>query len=288
MIRNFVRQNTYRRNRAAILCALLGAALIYIDSQRNTFEGVRTSLAGLTEVVNQIVGQPKVWLDQVVDLFLSKRQLIGEIEQLKKDQLLDYSRLQQLDALEHRLESLEALVEIRAKYIRSTRIVELAIPSLTPNNHTIVVQSGDGDTLNAGDYLVDRGGLVGQVMSIENERATTRLISDRDSRVHVQGVKNDIRGIAFGSGEKNRLELRFVSKDAAVEIGDLFVTSGLGGRHPYGVPVGRVASVDVVRYPDFLSVELIPIASLGSGEFYVVLTGPVGDDLFLSPDHTPD
>jgi len=288
MIRNFVRQNTYRRNRAAILCALLGAALIYIDSQRNTFEGVRTSLAGLTEVVNQIVGQPKVWLDQVVDLFLSKRQLIGEIEQLKKDLLLDYSRLQQLDALEHRLESLEALVEIRAKYIRSTRIVELAIPSLTPNNHTIVVQSGDGDTLNAGDYLVDRGGLVGQVMSIENERATTRLISDRDSRVHVQGVKNDIRGIAFGSGEKNRLELRFVSKDAAVEIGDLFVTSGLGGRHPYGVPVGRVASVDVVRYPDFLSVELIPIASLGSGEFYVVLTGPVGDDLFLSPDHTPD
>ena len=288
MIRNFVRQNTYRRNRAAILCALLGAALIYIDSQRNTFEGVRTSLAGITEVVNQIVGQPKVWLDQVADLFLSKRQLIEEIEQLKKDQLLDYSRLQQLDALEHRLESLEASVEIRAKYIRSTRIVELAIPSLTPNNHTIVVQSGDGDTLNAGDYLVDRGGLVGQVMSIENERATTRLISDRDSRVHVQGVKNDIRGIAFGSGEKNRLELRFVSKDAAVEIGDLFVTSGLGGRHPYGVPVGRVASVDVVRYPDFLSVELIPIASLGSGEFYVVLTGPVGDDLFLSPDHSPD
>ena len=288
MTRNFVGKNIYRRNRAAILCALLGAGLIFMDAQRNTFEGVRASLAGITEVVNQIVGQPKVWLDQVADVFLSKRQLIEEIEQLKKDQLLDYSRLQQFDALEHRLESLEALVEIRAKYIRSTRIVELAIPSLTPNNHTIVVQSGDGDVLNSGDYLVDRGGLVGQIIGVENERATTRLISDRDSRVHVQSVKNDVKGIAFGSGEKNRLELRFVSKDAAIEVGDLFVTSGLGGRHPYGVPVGRVASIDVVRYPDFWSVELRPIASLGSGEFYVVLTGPVGDDLFLSSDHIPD
>ena len=236
MTRNFVRKNIYRRNRAAILCALLGAVLIFIDAQRNTFEGVRTSLADITEVVNQIVGQPKVWLDQVADLFLSKRQLIEEIEQLKKDQLLDYSRLQQLDALEHRLESLEALVEIRAKYIRSTRIVELAIPSLTPNNHTIVVQSGDGDTLNAGDYLVDRGGLVGQVISIESERAMIRLISDSDSRVHVQSIKNDVKGIAFGSGEKNRLELRFVSKDAAIEVGDLFVTSGLGGRHHTASP----------------------------------------------------
>ncbi len=288
MTRNFAGNNSYRRNRAAILCALVGAALIFLDVQRNAFQGVRTSLVGITEVVNQVVGQPKVWIDQVTDLFLSKRQLIEEIEQLKKDQLLDYSRLQQFDALEHRLESLEALVEIRAKYTRSTRIVELAIPSLTPNNHTMVVQSGEDHVLHAGDYVVDRGGLVGQIMSVENEMAMTRLISDRDSRVHVQSVKNDIKGVAFGSGEKNRLELRFVSKDAAIEVGDLFVTSGLGGRHPYGVPVGRVASIDVVRYPDFLSVELRPIASLGSGEFYVVLTGPIGDDVFLSPDHSRD
>ena len=60
MTRNFAGNNSYRRNRAAILCALVGAALIFLDAQRNAFQSVRTSLVGITEVVNQIEGQPKV------------------------------------------------------------------------------------------------------------------------------------------------------------------------------------------------------------------------------------
>jgi rod shape-determining protein MreC len=55
--------------------------------------------------------------------------------------------------------------------------------------------------------------------------------------------------IAVGTGYDSELQLLYVPVTAQMQVGDVLVTSGLGGRFPEGYPVGVVKSV--VHNPEF-------------------------------------
>ena len=57
--------------------------------------------------------------------------------------------------------------------------------------------------------------------------------------------RNNVRLIANGSGNTNRLNIKYVAHSADIEVGDLLVSSGLGEVHPAGYPVGVVS--DIIR-----------------------------------------
>lgn len=61
------------------------------------------------------------------------------------------------------------------------------------------------------------------------------------------------------------LELRHVQKSLDIVEGDVFVTSGLGGRFPVGFPVGKVIEAKHDRGKPFASVILQTSAKLDSG-----------------------
>jgi len=50
------------------------------------------------------------------------------------------------------------------------------------------------------------------------------------------------RGIVRGRGT-DTLEYEFVVRDADIEVGDLVITSGLGGVYPKGLRIGRVTAL---------------------------------------------
>ncbi len=59
----------------------------------------------------------------------------------------------------------------------------------------------------------------------------------------MQVNRNGLRTIAVGTGDTKRLKLPYLSTSADVVVGDLLVTSGLGGGFPAGYPVGTVSEV---------------------------------------------
>jgi rod shape-determining protein MreC len=66
----------------------------------------------------------------------------------------------------------------------------------------------------------------------------------------------------------------FLPHNADVRVGDLLVTSGLGGRFPVGYPVGKVISVDFPQGKAFADINVEPAASLAtSREVMLVLPG---------------
>src|SRR5699024_2122450 len=61
------------------------------------------------------------------------------------------------------------------------------------------------------------------------------------------------------------LHLPFLPKNANIEVGDLLVTSGLGGRYPANFPVATVSKITHPRGSEFLDVIAYPTARLKHG-----------------------
>ncbi len=110
--------------------------------------------------------------------------------------------------------------------------------------------------------MVDANGVVGQVIETGIFSAQAVLISDPDHALPVEINRNGLRTIAVGTGEFDRLDLPFLPNSADVSVGDLLVTSGLGGAFPAGYPVAVVASVTRIPQEPFAAVSAEPAAKL--------------------------
>jgi rod shape-determining protein MreC len=78
----------------------------------------------------------------------------------------------------------------------------------------------------------------------------------------VQINRTGLRTVAVGTGDTSRLKLPYLPTSADVEVGDLLVTSGLGGGFPAGYPVGTVARVRRDPAQSLAEVEVRPAAAL--------------------------
>ena len=88
------------------------------------------------------------------------------------------------------------------------------------------------------------------------------LISDADHAVPVSVNRNGLRTIAVGTGDSRRLRLPYLTNSADIELGDLLVSSGLGGVFPSGYPVGRVLEVERRPGQSFADVIVEPASEL--------------------------
>jgi rod shape-determining protein MreC len=80
-----------------------------------------------------------------------------------------------------------------------------------------------------------------------------------------------LRAIASGSGELDKLELRNLPRNTDVQVGDLLVTSGLGGRFPEGYPVATVTRSDYVEGKPFAQIEAKPLVALDRLRYLLLL-----------------
>ena len=67
------------------------------------------------------------------------------------------------------------------------------------------------------------------------------------------------------------MELRFQSKEADIQIGDVLQTSGLDFLYPPGVPVGVVEDVTLPADEPFAQVTVRPLANLTDPRLVLVL-----------------
>ena len=88
-------------------------------------------------------------------------------------------------------------------------------------------------------------GLLGSVRRSSGVWMDVLLLSDVQSRVKVAVARTASRGELRGTGTAGRMRgrIEYLSPRDAVRPGDLLRTSGMGGRFPRDLPVGRIVSV---------------------------------------------
>ena len=84
--------------------------------------------------------------------------------------------------------------------------------------------------------------LVGQIISLDGQHAELMLLSDPRSAVDVRLSDSKTRGIAVGSGRKDRFDLglKYLSQDDSIKVGAHAITTGLDDKFPADLIVGTV------------------------------------------------
>ena len=118
------------------------------------------------------------------------------------------------------------------------------------------------DGVYVGQALIDSQGVVGQVVRVGPLTSEALLITDADSAVPVTVNRNGLRTIAVGTGDSGRLRLRNITNNANIVVGDVLMSSGLGGVFPAGYPVGRVIEVTLRPEQGFAEVLAEPSSTL--------------------------
>lgn len=241
---------------------LASLALMVLDHRQQLGQPIRQAAVMLAYPFHVAVDLPFELTGMAAEQLTTRRQLIEENARLRAEQLIYEARLQRLDTLERENIALRDLLQSSYQVTESVLIAELLRVDLDPYSHLIEVNRGTSQQVFVGQPVLDAKGIMGQVDSVGPYSAVVRLVTDPGHAIPVQISRNGLRTIALGTGDIHRLELASLPNNADVEVGDLLVTSGLGGRFPQGYPVGRVTQVNVDPGRPFARISVEPSAAL--------------------------
>ena len=143
-----------------------------------------------------------------------------------------------------------------------------------PFSHEVIINKGLSDGVSPGQAILDGHGLMGQVVQASQITSRVLLVSDSSHAVPVEVVRNGLRAILLGTGDRDALELVHVPDTADIREGDLLVSSGLGGRFPRGYPVAEVSRITKEPGEPFVSIQATPKAQLNQSRLVLAVFPP--------------
>lgn len=147
----------------------------------------------------------------------------------------------------------------------------------TPYRDQVVIDKGENDNVYEGQPVISDKGVVGQVVGVSQFNSRVLLICDTTHALPVQVLRNDIRVIAAGSGCADDLQLEPLPENTDIRVGDVLVTSGLGGRFPEGYPVAVVSNVKHDTQRAYTIISARPSAELQRLRYLLLLWGNDND-----------
>ena len=180
---------------------------------------------------------------------------------------------------------LRALLDLRPAVPVRSMPAEVLYEAADPYSRKVFIDRGRQQGVAAGSPVINEAGVLGQVTQAYALTAEVTLLSDKDAAIPVLNTRTQQRSAAFGGGQLGGMELRFMSGNADVKVGDLLHTSGLDGVYPPGLPVARVTAIERRVESGFARITLEP-ASPGGGVRHVLVLEPLSTQLPPRPEPT--
>ncbi|PPE74494.1 rod shape-determining protein MreC [Solimonas fluminis] len=244
-----------------MLCAL---GLMVNDYRGEGLQSVRGTVEWLLTPVVWLASVPSRMLRAAGDID-TRGSLERENIELKQKQLVLESRLQKFAALEAENRRIRELLSSASQLRERVLIAEITSVSQDPYRHQITLNKGERHGVYRGQALVDAHGIMGQVTELAPGSAKALLITDPDHGIPVEINRSGLQTIAVGRGDGKGLRLPFLPSNVDIRVGDLLVSSALGGRFPAGYPVGQVYEVKHVAGEHFMEAYAYPAAKLNQG-----------------------
>jgi rod shape-determining protein MreC len=245
-----------------LVLVAMAAGLMVADHRQHRLAAIRDGIATLAYPVQWAVQAPVQAWDSMRESFATKTRLEAENVKLKSDNLVLRLKLLRHESLEKENERLRAVRESSPRVVQRSLVAEILRVDLDPLRQRVVVNKGTRAGVFRGQAAIDAAGIYGQVTRAGPLSAEIILITDPEHAIPVQVNRTGARSIALGTGRSGLLSLPYLPQNTDVVVGDLLVSSGLGGVYPPGYPVAKVTAV--VRDPGqpLLAVEAEPLAGL--------------------------
>src|SRR5215472_1307758 len=254
----------------------LAVLLMVLDARFRYAESVREVLAVLAYPLQRVALAPSELLGAASDFFTTQVALKQENEQLKAKDLLAASDLLTLEALRAENIQLRRLLDARERIPRPATLAEILYQGRDPFSRRVIIDKGSREGIETGQAVVDDVGVVGQVTRVYPWLSEVTLITDKEQRTPVEVVRNGLRAVIYGGGDRGALDLSYTATNADVQADDLLVTSGIDGTYPPGLPVAKVSKIERDAAYSFAKITCIPAAGTDQNRQVLVLAREAG------------
>ncbi len=245
-----------------IVLAAMAAGLMVADHRQHHLAVIRDGVAALAYPIQWAVQAPVQAWASIRQSFATKTRVEAESVKLAADNLVLRLKLLRFESLEQENRRLRAVRESSARVVQRSLVAEIVRVDLDPFRQRVLINKGTRAEVFRGQAAIDANGILGQVTRVGPYSAEIILISDPEHAIPVQVNRTGARSIALGTGRSGLLSLPYLPQNTDVIVGDLLVSSGLGGVYPPGYPVGKVTAVTRDSGQPLLEVEAEPLAGL--------------------------
>lgn len=135
----------------------------------------------------------------------------------------------------------------------------------------IFLDVGKREGLKPGMPVVTERGLVGRLTEVYSDVSKVLLITDPSSSVSALIQGSRATGVVEGSVE-GKLFMKYLPQEESIEVGDIVLTSGLGGNFPKRLVIGQVLEVHKKDTEMFQEAVLLPAVDFNKLEIVLVIT----------------
>ncbi len=193
----------------------------------------------------------------VTELMQRNAQLEDELSRLQSQVIQLQEQLREADVLYSLLDFARARPQ--DEYIAAAVIGRDPSPFL----HYVIIDHGSDDGVQYGMPVVTQQGLVGKVDAVTASAARVQLISDPGSVVNVRMQTKNVEAQVNGS-ITGIISLDMVSQNVNLEVGEILLTSGLGGNFPADILVGQVTEIKKSEAQLFQTATVQPVIDFTS------------------------
>lgn len=269
------------------IAVLAGIALLlsYLDSTGN----LGGALAIVRDPLTAVVGFTSNQSETASDLLEGPRdlqeareeiaQLQAQVEELEREN-------EELREIRGEWQILQDLFNRARQSPEYTRQIATVIGyDTSPAVRSIIIDKGANDGIAVGMPVESSRGLVGRVFRTSPNSAQIALITDNASAIPARLGNTRATGVLSGSGLGGPLTMDWVDLKFNIEVGEVVLTSGLGGNFPQDIVVGRVIEVNRSEADLFQQAVVQPATDFDTLEMVFVITDfqPVDTSIFDSP-----
>ena len=266
--------NFFKKYALFVLAAVGGlAALIFfslnIPHKRDANVIERCILTVFTPVMKPI-SQVSVLCEDVWDNYFNLVNVRQENLHLREDVKALNSRVIAAEEVSQANKRLAKLLDVKDTIKAPTLAATVIGEDLSPWNGTLVIDRGSSSGIVEGMGVVAADGIVGQVVKVAPTSCRVLLLTDHSSGIAATIQRSRARGVVKGKGD-GFCQLEFTTREEDVKVGDMVVSSGIGGVFLKGLPIGEVTMVKRGEYGIFQTVTIHPSVNISHLEDVLVV-----------------
>jgi rod shape-determining protein MreC len=244
------------------------------------FQRISSTLTGRVIDANQTLRHAR-------DLEARNRQLESLVDQL----MIENVRLKEFEAQNEDLRKKLNFSETHPEYILQAAEVKGRVIGAEPNNllAILIIDVGKRHGIDKGMPVVTERGLVGHIHTVGTNWSKVLLIIDPSSSVAAMVQSSRTQGIVSGHLGQD-LVMNYIPQNEQIAVGDVVLTSGMGGKYPKTLVIGQVTEVQRQDIETFQRAVVHPSVNFEQLETVLVITSfnPIDVAGALAPTSSTD
>jgi rod shape-determining protein MreC len=227
-----------------LVLGVLAVALLLVDARFNALAPARQAVAVALYPFQRLVMVPRD-IAEHISSWTNAAALVRTEKEALQQQRIELAQVSTHAAqLAAENEQLRRLLKVADTVTQQSVAVEVFYEPPGAYSRRLIFDKGTARGILPGMPVIDEGGVVGQIIRVTPFTAEAALLSDDKLSIPVQVLRNGLRLIAFGGNVQGKVEVRYLTGDVDIELGDTLVTSGIGGIFPAGLPVAQVDAIE--------------------------------------------